>query len=208
MSPNLVAGAWAGFNDNRVTMGDSWGQGAHSALPMVGEVFQQAIKVKLVDPALRFGAPPQDPASPDALGKMNDWFRNLFEQREAAQAPVAPPESALPDVAQPQPQPDLAQPRPASGSASVETIVIPAPVPVPQEIQRSEIVRVVPGAASPGAAPQGATGSASGNSSFEVQPARPVVRQLEAPEPAPQPARGSASVRFEPAPEPAAEPAR
>ena len=202
MSPNLVAGAWAGFNDNRVTMGDAWGQGAHSALPMVGEVFQQAMKVKLVDPSLRFGAPPQDPNSPDALGKMNDWFRNLFEQREAAQAPVAPTESALPDVAQPQPQPDAMQPRPASGSASVETVVIPAPVPQ-ESSQRSEIVRVVPGA---GVA--GATGSAGGNTSFEVQPPRPVVRQLEAPDPQPQPARGSASVRFEPAPDPAPEPAR
>src|SRR5204863_972489 len=36
MHPQLVAGARVGFNDNRVTMG-SWGQGARSALPMVGE---------------------------------------------------------------------------------------------------------------------------------------------------------------------------
>ncbi|MDP1566905.1 MAG: transglycosylase domain-containing protein, partial [Polaromonas sp.] len=36
MHPQLVAGAWVGFNDNRVTMGERWGQGAHSALPMVG----------------------------------------------------------------------------------------------------------------------------------------------------------------------------
>jgi penicillin-binding protein 1A len=49
MHPQLVAGAWVGFNDNRVTMGDSWGQGARSALPIVGEFFQQAIKAKVVD---------------------------------------------------------------------------------------------------------------------------------------------------------------
>ncbi|MCZ8255646.1 MAG: penicillin-binding protein 1A, partial [Polaromonas sp.] len=57
MHPQLVAGAWAGFNDNRVTMGNSWGPGAQSALPMVGEFFQQAIKAKVIDPQLRFPVP-------------------------------------------------------------------------------------------------------------------------------------------------------
>ena len=42
MHPQLVAGARVGFNDTR-TMG-SWGQGARSALPMVGEVFQKALR--------------------------------------------------------------------------------------------------------------------------------------------------------------------
>ncbi|WP_431096807.1 penicillin-binding protein 1A [Polaromonas aquatica] len=58
MHPQLVAGAWVGFNDNRVTMADSYGQGARSALPMVGEFFQGAIKAKVVDVNLRFAAPP------------------------------------------------------------------------------------------------------------------------------------------------------
>ncbi len=57
MHPQLVAGAWAGFNDNRVTMGDRWGQGAHSALPMVGEFVRQALKEKAVDAGARFSAP-------------------------------------------------------------------------------------------------------------------------------------------------------
>jgi penicillin-binding protein 1A len=57
MHPQLVAGAWAGFNDNRVTMGNSWGPGAQSALPMVGEFFQQAIKGKVIDPQVRFPVP-------------------------------------------------------------------------------------------------------------------------------------------------------
>lgn len=59
MHPQLVAGAWVGFNDNRVTMGDSWGQGARSALPIVGEFFQRAIKAKVVDADIRFAAPPE-----------------------------------------------------------------------------------------------------------------------------------------------------
>ncbi|MDP2819216.1 MAG: transglycosylase domain-containing protein [Polaromonas sp.] len=57
MHPQLVAGAWVGFNDNRVTMGNRWGQGAQSALPMVGEFFQQAIKAKVVDARAKFSAP-------------------------------------------------------------------------------------------------------------------------------------------------------
>src|SRR5690606_6725040 len=57
MHPQLVAGAWVGFNDNRVTMGSQWGQGAQSALPMVGEFFQQALKAKVLDADAKFSAP-------------------------------------------------------------------------------------------------------------------------------------------------------
>ena len=45
------------LNDNRVTMGSRWGQGAQSALPIVGEFFRQAIKARVVDQTLRFAAP-------------------------------------------------------------------------------------------------------------------------------------------------------
>ena len=57
MHPQLVAGAWVGFNDNRITMGNGWGPGARSALPMVGEFFQQALRAKVLDTALLFDAP-------------------------------------------------------------------------------------------------------------------------------------------------------
>ena len=68
MNPQLVAGARVGFNDNSVTMGN-WGQGARSALPIVGEVFQQAFRSRLLDPGAefdipRFKAPPQPPEPP------------------------------------------------------------------------------------------------------------------------------------------------
>ena len=67
MHPHLVAGAWVGFNDNRVTMGDSWGQGARSALPIVGELFQQSLRYRWIDGAAEFDIPrprPQPPAQP------------------------------------------------------------------------------------------------------------------------------------------------
>ena len=50
MSPRLVAGAWVGFNDARVTIrGNYWGQGGHNALRLVGAFFQQGQKAGLID---------------------------------------------------------------------------------------------------------------------------------------------------------------
>ena len=63
MSPQLVVGARVGFNDNSVTMGN-WGQGARSALPMVGEVFQQAFRNRWIDPRAEFDIPRSRPKPP------------------------------------------------------------------------------------------------------------------------------------------------
>lgn len=57
MHPQMVAGAWVGFNDNRVTMGSRWGQGSQGALPIVGETFRLALRAKVIDPAREFSAP-------------------------------------------------------------------------------------------------------------------------------------------------------
>lgn len=68
MNPQLVAGARVGFNDNSVKMG-SWGQGARSALPMVGDVFQQAFRNRWIDPKVEFDIPrprPPPPPEPEA----------------------------------------------------------------------------------------------------------------------------------------------
>ena len=63
MSPQLVAGARVGFNDNSVSMG-AWGQGARSALPMVGDVFQQAFRNRWLDVKAEFAIPRPQPAPP------------------------------------------------------------------------------------------------------------------------------------------------
>jgi penicillin-binding protein 1A len=65
MHPQLVAGARVGFNDT-LTMG-SWGQGARSALPMVGEVFQQALRNKWIDQTAEFEIPRPRPKPPEPL---------------------------------------------------------------------------------------------------------------------------------------------
>jgi penicillin-binding protein 1A len=61
MHRQLVAGAWVGFNDPRITMGDAWGPGARSALPMVGEFFQQSLRARWVDPQAEFDIPRPKP---------------------------------------------------------------------------------------------------------------------------------------------------
>ena len=72
MTPKLVAGAWVGFNDPRVTMrGNYWGQGGHNALRLVGQFFQQGQKAGLIDTQAQFpqverDAPPLPPT--EAVG--------------------------------------------------------------------------------------------------------------------------------------------
>jgi penicillin-binding protein 1A len=55
MHPQLVAGAWVGFNDPRVTLrSDYWGQGAHNALHVVGDFTAQALANRNIDPDAEF----------------------------------------------------------------------------------------------------------------------------------------------------------
>jgi penicillin-binding protein 1A len=97
MHPQLVAGARVGFNDQSIHMG-SWGQGARGALPMVGEVFSQALRNKWIDPRNEFDIPrpvPKPKPEPeaasgqeggvpvrqpgDAIGRaINDLFGKIF----------------------------------------------------------------------------------------------------------------------------------
>ncbi|NPC54545.1 penicillin-binding protein 1A [Caenimonas soli] len=83
MHRQLVAGAWVGFNDNKVTMG-AWGEGARSALPIVGDVFQQAVRSRWIDPQAEFDIPrprPQPPRVEDPLlGIVNDLLGRIFKQ--------------------------------------------------------------------------------------------------------------------------------
>ena len=90
MHPQLVAGAWVGFNDNSMTMGDAWGPGARSALPIVGEVFQQSLRNKWIDPRAEFAIPrprPEPPPEPemqhhrrevDPMGGLSNFLNRLF----------------------------------------------------------------------------------------------------------------------------------
>jgi penicillin-binding protein 1A len=80
MHPQLVAGARVGFNDNQVTMG-SWGPGARSALPVVGEVFQQALRNRWIDPAVEFDIPRPRPRPREREQEQGpgDFFRGILD---------------------------------------------------------------------------------------------------------------------------------
>jgi penicillin-binding protein 1A len=84
MHRQLVAGAWVGFNDNKVTMG-AWGEGARSALPIVGDVFQQALRNRWIDSQAEFDIPrpkPQPaPRREDPLTEIvNELLGRIFKQ--------------------------------------------------------------------------------------------------------------------------------
>ena len=83
MHRRLVAGAWVGFNDSRVTMRSNyWGEGGHNALLLVGDFFQQALAARLVDGRAEFpfARPSEsiwDPyidTAKDLFGATLDWL--------------------------------------------------------------------------------------------------------------------------------------
>ncbi|NML31214.1 penicillin-binding protein 1A [Paraburkholderia antibiotica] len=81
IQPQLVAGAWVGFNDSRVTLrSDYWGQGAHSALPIVGDFFQRAQRSRLVDSHLKFDTEQQPGWFAERTERLRDWFEHLFSR--------------------------------------------------------------------------------------------------------------------------------
>jgi penicillin-binding protein 1A len=109
MHPQLVSGAWVGFNDNRITMrSDSWGQGARNALYLVGDFVQQAEKASLVDAKATFPAPhlrpqpqlqPAPVTDPSLLAQENGWIGNGFgtatSQEAGLPAVVADPRTGI-----------------------------------------------------------------------------------------------------------------
>jgi penicillin-binding protein 1A len=56
-----------------------WGAGATSALPIVGDVFQSALRYRWIDPDLEFEIPRPRRAAPPALpDAVRDFFGAVF----------------------------------------------------------------------------------------------------------------------------------
>ena len=100
MHPQLVAGAWMGFNDNRVAMrSEYWGQGAHNALFVVADTLQQAQRAGVVDGKAAFAAPRMRDQEKPLLDRMGDWWSSVFNTPTTPDNTVAAtPEVTLPEV--------------------------------------------------------------------------------------------------------------
>jgi penicillin-binding protein 1A len=125
MHPQLVAGAWVGFNDGRITLrSDYWGQGAHSALPVVGNVTAQALRTKLIDAQARFEPPPAGFFS-QLAHRLREWIQARWG---SPPKPERPPgvKAAAPSVPA-----SVLQPVP-------EPMPIPEPEPMPEPSQEPE----------------------------------------------------------------------
>jgi penicillin-binding protein 1A len=76
MHPDLVAGAWVGFNDARITMrSDHWGQGGHNAVLLVGDFFRSALQERLIDAAAAFPESRRPPVPLVAPWPSDTWRR-------------------------------------------------------------------------------------------------------------------------------------
>jgi penicillin-binding protein 1A len=102
MHPHLVAGAWVGFNDARVTMrSNQWGQGARTALPLVGDFTRRTLQARLIASTARFPTPPESFFA-SLLHKIKGWF-----DWEAPLSVPAPARHIPPRATQPDPMPDI-----------------------------------------------------------------------------------------------------
>ena len=129
MHGQLVAGAWVGFNDNRVTLrSDYWGQGAHSALPIVGDFFSQVQRNRMFDPNAKLAQPNaalgeigQAPEAPASAPSAADDAASAASAAEAASAASEVPieiEESGGGANQVQPGTQSGEPPAASGGAS------------------------------------------------------------------------------------------
>jgi len=104
MHPDVVVGAWVGFNDQRVTFSSNyWGQGGHNALLLVGDLLKNGSRGPgALIPAKRFNRPagyryPQRPiytAPPDDINvaAIGGELREPFED-DSFKAPIRSPQS-------------------------------------------------------------------------------------------------------------------
>jgi penicillin-binding protein 1A len=122
MHQNLVAGAWVGFNDNRVAMRSSyWGQGGHNALLLVGDFMRSAFDSGRLDPnALLPGGVPPAPRPAEEPEYIEEG------PGEIESADAMPEETEVPDPA-PIEDDDAPEPPPAQTAPPAQLPEVPPP---------------------------------------------------------------------------------
>lgn len=126
MHPHLVAGAWVGFNDARITLrSDHWGQGARSALPMVGEFTAQALRNKGMDRHARFVEPETSQWWRDLSHGVRSRWEALWAPADTHEKPASEPAKQPPVL----PAPEMPKAPAAEPEVWIEesTPVLPAP---------------------------------------------------------------------------------
>lgn len=79
MHPDIVAGAWVGFNDQRITFRSNyWGQGAHTALPIVGRFFRASLNDATLNLEQRPPPPPKVRYVREPRRGVGGWFEDVF----------------------------------------------------------------------------------------------------------------------------------
>jgi penicillin-binding protein 1A len=88
MHPQLVAGAWVGFNDARVTMRSNyWGEGGHNAILLVGDFFRLILNAQFIDPGAQFPySRPRGYFWEPFLDRLKDWWLG----ESAGSVPIQP----------------------------------------------------------------------------------------------------------------------
>jgi penicillin-binding protein 1A len=174
---------------------DYWGQGAHSALPIVGDFFQRAQRARIVDTKLKFDTEPSPGWFASARERVTDLFDGWFGP-ESKQAPA--PVRTQRIERQPDEDTDEASaasaasaPGPASGGIVEEWIpaseVAASAAALSAGASQSQPVQP-PAAAGGSAASSGNTGGAGLGSAPANAPSA-----VPAPSPAPAPAPAPAS---------------
>ncbi len=82
MHPDLVTGAWVGFDDPRVTFRSAyWGQGGHNALRVVGDFERAVQRDGLIDLGREFPRPvlEEERTGPSLWGRFTDWVGGLAD---------------------------------------------------------------------------------------------------------------------------------
>ena len=89
MRPDLVTGAWVGFDDPRVTFRSSyWGQGGHNALRLVGDLNRTFQRDGLVDTNLAFPQPDPEADGPGVWDRVADWLAGVGDRLFGGEADV------------------------------------------------------------------------------------------------------------------------
>jgi penicillin-binding protein 1A len=163
MQPQLVAGAWVGFDDGRVTLGSNyWGEGAHSALPIVGDFFQRALRARLIDSRARFNTEVEPGTYQVFRDKLHAWVAYLFGSHTQTQGQKQSHTQAASSVHHAAPKPVPAAP------ASVYT---PPAASTPQTSAPRELPPLLGGAGPAGSSPMPASsGAAASTASSPIAP--------------------------------------